>query len=402
MDFSPYAQAYFDGDWETYRWLRDEAPAYYNEKLDFWALSRYDDVRDGLKDHETFISSRGVMLDQLHDPNFVGADFMPGFLIIVDPPKHNRIRRLVSSGFTVRGVAAIEDQVRRSILKFMEPLEGRGEFDFVTGFASLYPGQVIFDLFGAPEEDHPKLRAWALDFLYTGEVDDETFSNDRRIEAAIDLFGYWYQLAEERRRQPADDLITRLTQETYLDDDGTTQRLTDDEIGWYAMMVNAAGAGTTTRLNAGAMVQFYRHPDQWQMVLDDPSLIMPALEEVARYDNPVHYIGRKSVRELTYHGTTIPAESNFLMLIGSANRDERAFENPDVFDIRRDMTNQPLNYGVGAHYCLGAHLARLEAKITLEEVIKRWPHYEIDESGLERVQEVATNGWAKVPMRVTQ
>lgn len=401
MEFSPYAEDYFAGAWDTYRWLRDEAPVYYNDKLDFWAFSRYADVRDGLREYETFTSGKGVMLDQLADPNFVGAEMMPGFLIIVDPPKHNRIRRLVSAGFTPKGVAALEDRVRRAILAFLEPLEDRAEFDFVEDFASHFPGQVIFELFGAPVEGHRQLRDWALDFLYTGEVDDD-LTNERRMSGALNLFSYWYRLAEERREHPAEDLMTTLVQESFVDDDGTEQRLTDEEIGWYAMMVNAAGAGTTTRLSAGAMVQFYRHPDQWQKVLDDPARLGPALEEVARYDNPVHYIGRKSTKEITRHGVTVPAGSNFLMLIGSANRDERVFERPDVFDIDREMPSPPLNYGSGPHVCLGAHLARLEARLALEEFAARWPRWEVDEVGLERVKEVATNGWSKVPMKVGQ
>jgi cytochrome P450 len=397
--FDPFSDDYYQGAWETFRWLRDEVPVYRNDEGNFWALSRYEDVHDGLVDWRTFISSAGVMLDQLNTPGFHGPSVMPGLMIIYDPPEHERLRRLVSTAFTPRGVSILEDDIRRRVRHYLDQVPSDGDWDFVGDFANIFPAEIVFDMFDVPAGDRE--LAWELckEFFDVHDADPRGVS-ERSQKAYVDLAVYLTGLAADARRNRSEGLIARLTQATFTAEDGTEEQLSDQEIGNFLTILIQAGTETTTKLMATAAVQLARHPAAWDLVAEDPGLIPAMLEEAGRYDSPAQYLCRRSTVDVTRHGVTIPAGSNVLMLVASANRDERVYAEPDRFDITREMTKPPLTFNVGVHYCLGANLARLESRIAFEEVRDRFPGFlDVDEDGLERTRSVVTGGYCKVPVR---
>jgi len=400
VEFDPLSDDFFNGAFETYRWLRNEAPVYRNDTHNFWALSRYADVQPAYKDWTTYSSASGIMLDQLNIEGFNGPAFMPGFLGVYDPPLHTRLRRLVSQAFTPKGVRSLERNIEQSIRRHLDALSGREEFDFVDDFAQRFPAEVIYDLMGVPEPDRE--RHWHLSdqFMYAGDESEEGLFNPVRINAMQELMQYFLWLTEEKREHPCDDMITRMTQSSYVDDDGVEQRLTDQEMAAYLLQTMAAGVETTTKLLSGAMVSLNRNPEDWEKILESPEKIPGALEEQGRLEAPVQFLGRKSTTDVTLHGVTIPAESNVLLLIGSANRDERVFPDPDRYDIERAFEPAPMTWGGGPHLCIGVHLARLEGQMALEAIRERWPRFEIDEAGLRRARGFHVFGWSRVPVSV--
>lgn len=402
MEFDPYSEDYFNGAYETYRWMRDEAPVYRNERLTFWALSRYEDVLDAFRDARTFISGRGVLLDQLNTPGFQAGENLPGFFISYDGREHTRLRNLAVASFTPKGVVALEHPVRRAARKYLDSLGDRPEFDFVEDFAMRFGAEVLHDLVGIPDADREFVLATALDFDSAGdEGEPAVLFNDRHVQGMIKMLEYVNNLVQEKRKHPADDLMTRMLHTRVVDENGVEQMMTDAEMCGYMLLMLVAGVETVMKMMAAGIVAFHHNPDQWRKILDDPTKIPAAIEEIGRYDPPVHYIGRKSSRDVTYYGVTIPADSNFLLVTGAANRDNRVFENPDAFDIDRTMTKKPLTFGFGPHLCLGAHLARLETRVALEEIRTRWPHFEIDESRLVRARSFNSCGFRSVPFVVS-
>ena len=402
MEFDPLSEDFFNGAFETYRWLRDEAPVYRNEALNFWALSRYEDVQPAYKEWTTYRSAAGIMLDQLNIEGFNGPTFMPGFLGVYDPPLHTRLRKLVTQAFTPKGVRTLELDTRRAVQKYLDQLRDRDEFDFVEDFAQRFPAEVLYDLMGVPEADRERHWHLANDFMYAGDPTEEGLFNPVRINAMQELMQYFLELTREKRERPCDDMITRMTESSYVDEDGVEQRLTDHEMAAYLLQTMNAGVETTTKLLAGAMVSLYRNPTEWKKILDDPGKIPGALEEQGRLEAPVQFIGRKSTREVTLHGVTLPAESNVLLIMGSANRDERAYPDPDSYDIDRVLEPAPMTFGGGPHFCLGIHLARLEGQLAMEAIRQRWPRFEIDEAGLRRARGFHVLGWDRVPMSVSK
>jgi cytochrome P450 len=255
---------------------------------------------------------------------------------------------------------------------------------------------------GVPESDRE--RHWQLsnDFMYAGDPTEEGLFNPVRIQAMQELMQYFLGLTAEKRQHSGDDMITRMTASRFVDDDGVEHRLSDHEMAAYLLQLMAAGVETTTKLLAGAMVSLHRNPSEWRKVIEDPRKIPGLIEEQGRYEAPVQFIGRKSTRELTLHGVTVPAHSNFLLIMGAANRDERAFPNPDTFDIERVMEPLPMTFGGGPHLCIGIHLANLESRLAFEAFRTRWPVFEIDESKLVRARGFHVFGWRHVPMSVTK
>lgn len=394
IEFDPFSQDFFDGAYDTYRRLRDEAPVYYNAKWDFWALTRYDDVAPGTKDHETYSSAKGATLDMVkaHDD----AIPVPKVIISMDPPEHEKMRKLVSKVFTPRAIAALEDMVRDKVYECVDALDPSG-FDVVADFSALFPNEVITTMLGVPKEDREQIRLW-LDLLlerHPGEI----ATTKAGYEASMNTGLYYYDLVQQRRARREDDMISRLI-DTEIERDGKVEKLTDVDITGFATMLGGAGAETVTKLVGNAMVAFADFPDQWQKLREDRSKIPAAVEELLRYEAPSQYQIRTATRDVTYYGTTIPEGAAVLLVTGSATRDERMFDDPDRLDIDRERKmgfNLALGYGV--HSCLGAALARMESRIALEAMLNLIPEYEVDRSGLRRVAMANVCGWSNVPVR---
>jgi cytochrome P450 len=396
VEFDPFSQDFFDGAFDTYRRLRDEAPVYYNAKWDFWALTRYDDVAPATKDHETYSSAKGATLDMVkaHDD----AIPVPKVIISMDPPEHQKMRRLVSNVFTPRAIAALEDMVRDKVYERVDALDP-GSFDVVADFSALFPNEVITTMLGVPKEDRDQIRQW-LDLLLErdpGQIATTKAGYDASVQTGL----YYYDLVRQRRVEPQDDMISRLI-ETEIERDGVVEKLTDVDITGFATMLGGAGAETVTKLVGNAMVAFADFPDQWRKLREDRSKIPAAVEELLRYEAPSQYQVRTATRDVAYHGTTIPAGSAVLLVTGSATRDERMFDEPDRVDIDRDRKmGFNLAFGYGVHSCLGAALARMESRIALAALLDLLPEYEVDRSGLRRVAMSNVCGWSNVPVRRT-
>lgn len=396
VEFDPFSDDYFDDPYETYRRLRDEAPVYFSERYGFYALSRYDDVVAAHKDWRTFSSTHGVDLNMLTtwDPDDVAA---LRSIIMMDPPEHDRMRTLVSRVFTPRAIAGLEPEVREVVGRFCDAIGDAAEFDAVQQLSGPFPVEVISVILGVPPGERQQVRHW-LDAMLAREPGSLRPTAEGE-EAAAEMAGYAHGLAVAKRADPGDDLLSRLTQVTVTRDDGTETGLDDVEVAGFATLLGGAGAETVTKLVANAVVLFHQHPDVWARVKADPSLIPAVVEEALRLQPPSQYQGRFCVQDVELHGTTIPAGHPVLLLTGAATRDERAFEHPDRFDLDRPPS-QSLGFGLGIHSCLGAALARLESRVAIEEVVARWPHYEVDEAGLRRVAMSNVAGWSNVPVRV--
>lgn len=394
IEFDPFTQDFFDGAYDTYRRLRNEAPVYYNKKWDFWALTRYDDVAPGTKDHETYSSAKGATLDMVkaHDD----AIPVPKVIISMDPPEHEKMRKLVSKVFTPRAIAGLEDMVREKVYECLDALDP-SEFDVVADFSALFPNEVITTMLGVPKEDRNQIRLW-LDLLLERQP-GEIATSKQGYEASMNTGIYYYNLIQQRRVKPQDDMISRLI-ETEIERDGVVEKLTDVDISGFATMLGGAGAETVTKLVGNAMVAFADFPDQWRNLREDRSKIPAAVEELLRYEAPSQYQIRTATRDVTYYGTTIPEGAAVLLVTGSATRDERMFEDPDRLDIDRERKmGFNLAFGYGVHSCLGAALARMESRIAFEALLDLVPEYEVDRGGLRRVAMTNVCGYSNVPVR---
>ncbi|MGV0851870.1 cytochrome P450 [Mycolicibacterium phlei] len=394
VEFDPFSEDFFNGPWETYRRLRDEAPVYYNEKWDFWALSRYDDVAPATRDWETYSSAKGATLDMVKAPE--QSIPVPKVIISMDPPEHNRMRKLVSNVFTPRAIASLETMVRDTIHRIADRLDPAA-FDVVADFSAIFPNQVITTMLGVPEEDREQIRHW-LDLLLERKP-GQIHITDEGYQASVATGMYYYDLVQKRRAAPRDDMISRLI-ETEIERDGTVEKLSDVDITGFATMLGGAGAETVTKLIGNAIVAFADHPDQWAKLRADRSKIPAAIEELLRYEPPSQYQVRWTMRDVTLHGTTIPKDSAVLLITAAATRDDRVFPDPDRLDIDRErVMGFNLAFGYGIHSCLGAALARMESRIALDLLLDLIPEYEIERRGLRRVAMSNVAGWANVPVR---
>lgn len=395
VEFDPFSPDYFDDPTETYRRLRDEAPVYFSDRYGFYALSRYDDVVAAHRDWVGLTSTHGVDLASLNkDPEMIRV---LGMIIMMDPPEHDRYRALVSRVFTPRAVRELEPMVTEVITDLLDPLLERDTFDLVEDFTAPFPVEIISRMLGVPEGERQQIRHWLDLSLHRepGEMDP----SPEGIDAMLQLVGYFSELTVEKRRNPADDMLSRLTQVTIDKGDGEQTQLTDDEIAGFAGLLGGAGAETVTKLVGNAMVVFDEYPDQWDRVAADPELCAPAVEEILRLLPPSQYQGRFSVEDRTYEGGTIPAGHPVLLLTGAATRDPRQFEDPDRFDLDRPAS-VAIGFGHGIHSCLGAALARAEGRIALAEIGRRWSRLEVDRDGLRRVHMSNVAGYANVPVTV--
>jgi cytochrome P450 len=395
VEFDPFSEIYFNDPYETYRQLRDNAPVYYNEQYGFWALSRYDDVAPAMKDSETYSSAKGVSLDMLIDPDAI----MPSapLIIMMDPPQHTRMRKLVNKVFTPRAVARLETMIRDTITAVADQIDPTS-FDAVADFTTLFPVEVITTMLGVPKADRRQLRQWT-ELSLTRRLGDMGPTAEG-IEASRSSAMYYYNLIQERHADPQDDMISRLTQVEVDRGDGELTKLTDIEIVGFVSILGSAGAETVAKLVASAVVIFADHQDQWEALRADRSKIPAAFEELLRFEGPVQYDVRHSMRDVHLHGRTIPKDSPVLMLVASATRDERVFPSPDRFDIDRKHSGHNLGFGYGIHSCLGAALARMEGRLALDTLLDLIPRYEIERSGLKRVTMTNVAGWSNVPVRI--
>jgi len=391
--FNPVSQDYFDNPYEIYKRMRDEAPVYYDEVEDFYALTRHADVAAAFKDYESFSSARGCDLSMVR----IG-EVPQKSIIFMDPPDHRHMRSLLNKAFTPR---AIQSQ-RETVIELVEQYLGKADpdkFDVVQDFSGPFPVEVITRMAGVPEEFRQQVRHWIDTSLQRdpGQID----LSEANMQANIDSAVYYYGLVQERRENPQDDMINRLIAAEVPGENGELRKLDDIEITGFLTLLGGAGAETVTKLVGSAVVEFARHPEQWQKLLDDRSKIPDAVEELLRYVGPVQYNVRYSIKDVELPSGTVPANKPVFLMGAAANRDPRAFEDAETFDITRDRSQaQNLGLGYGIHSCLGAALARMESAIALERLLDFMPRYEVDFHGLERVHMQNVAGYHHVPVKV--
>ena len=386
--YDPYSYEIHEDPYPTYARMRDEAPLYRNDERSFWALSRHSDVMGAFRDSDRFSNAEGVSID----PAASGphAHKTMSFLAM-DAPQHPRMRGLVSRGFTPRRVAGMEDNIRALTVRHLEAALDKGDFDFVADLAGIVPMDVISELLGVPEADRPMLRRQS-DLLIHRE-EGVTDVPPAGVEAAFALVIYYVDLIADRRAHPGEDLVSALCA-AEVDGD----RLTDDEITSFLFLMVVAGNETTTKLLAHAWYWGWRNPDERAKPFENQERIPDWVEETLRYDTSSQMLARVTLEDCEFYGQTIPKGDRVLLLAGSANRDERAFADPDRYDLNRDRESVGVaSFGVGRHFCLGASLARMEARIVLEELVKRVSDYEVDPAGTRRVHSVNVRGFETLP-----
>jgi cytochrome P450 len=390
----PYDYDFHEDPYPYYKRLRDEAPLYHNEELKFWALSRHTDVVQGFRNSTTLSNKHGVSLDPISRND--EAHRVMSFLAL-DDPGHLRLRTLVSKGFTPRRIRELEGRVVEIAVQHLDAALESGAsqraFDFVDDFAGKLPMDVISDLMGVPDEDRVRIRALADGVMHRDDGVSDVPAE--AIQASGELLVYYADMVKERRRRPSDDLTSALV-EAEIDGD----RLTDEEIMAFLFLMVVAGNETTTKLLANAAFWGFKNPDQLAPVFDDHSLVKPWVEETLRYDASSQILARLVSADMTMYDTTIPEGDVLLLLPGSGNRDERVFDDPDSYRIGRDVGSKLLSFGSGAHFCLGAHLARMEAQVALTELFKRISGYDVDEANSVRVHSSSVRGFAHLPITV--
>ena len=381
MVYNPFSYEVHEDPYPTYRWLREEAPCYQNESIGFWALSRFQDVWDATLDWQTFSSSAGPLLEGSGD----GSVFS---IIGMDPPLHTRMRNLVSRGFTPRRIAQLESLGRRLAVAYLEPLVGKGGCDIIEVLGAKLPMDMICELVGVPGSDRDAVREWSNLFLF--REPDRHEPPPIALEAQAKLQQYWVDLLAERKRARRDDLMSLL-----IDAELDGVRLADEDITRFVNLLTAAGNETTTKLIGNAVVQLARHPEQRAALVSDPSGIPDAIEEALRYEAPSQYQGRIALRDSRWYGRTIPKGARVALVTGAACRDEREFSEPDRFDVTRRPDRQ-IYFGHGHHVCIGKSLARMEGRIALEEILARFPEYELVPGGLVRTHQAHVRGYHAV------
>ena len=389
--YDPYDFEIDSDPYPVWKRLRDERPLYYNERYDFFALSRFDDVERGLVDWKTYISSKGTVLELIK----ANIEMPSGSIIFEDPPTHDLHRGLLSRVFTPRRVSEIEPKMREFCARSLDPLAEAGGFDFIKDLGAQMPMRTIGMLLGIPEDDQEAIR----DRIDEGLRLNDPSMPDTKYQSFEAIHDDFSEYIAWRAEHPSDDLMTELLQAEFEDETGTQRRLTREEVLNYVNLVAAAGNETTTRLIGWTGKLLAEHPDQRQQLVDDRGLIPNAIEEILRYEAPSPVQARYLTQDVEHHDHTLRAGSIVLMLNASANRDERKFEDPDRFDIRRKIGHH-LSFGYGIHFCLGASLARLEGRIALDEVLKRFPSWEVDWDNAVQARTSTVRGWERLPVVV--
>ncbi|GGO77459.1 cytochrome P450 [Nocardioides deserti] len=403
----PYDYAFHEDPYPTYARLRAESPLHHNVEHDFWALSRHADVAAAVRDDETFSNAMGVSLDKsAWGPH---AHKVMSFLAM-DAPHQARLRSLVSRAFTPRRVRELEPRVQALTEHYLGlALDGAGsgdevELDWIAAFAGKLPMDVISEMMGVPEADRDEVRRLADLVVHREEgVHDVPPAG---MEAALTLVGYYAEMLAERRRAPSEDLTSALLEARIDDGSADGDRLGDDEIIAFLFLMVVAGNETTTKLLGNALFHLTASPAQLDDVLaagpGPDGLVAPWIEETLRHDTSSQMVARHLKRDLELHGTVAPAGSKLLLLLGSANRDERVFSEPTVFDLHRDKAelSQILSFGGGRHFCLGANLARLEARVVLDHLVRVAGGLEVDHDAAVRVHSTSVRGFASLPTRI--
>ncbi len=389
--WDPFDEVIDESPHDVWRQMREEMPLYRNDTFDFWALSRHADVHAAHVDPQTYLSGYGTVLE------LMGTDMSgTGQIIFMDGQQHTKMRVLVSKAFTRGRVAALEDRIRQFCVELLDAQVGSGRFDYVGDFGAQLPSLVISSLLGVSPADRPRVL----------ELINTTFHiepgvgmmNEVSFNAQIELHGYLIDQLADRRGSPRDDLITALT-EAELTDSGQVRRLTDKEAADFAVLLVSAGTETVAKLLGWASVILADHPDQRADMAADPSLAPAAVEELLRYEAPSPVQGRVLSRPVELYGETLPKGSKVLLLTGSAGRDDRVWDRPDEFDIKR-KPEQHVAFGIGAHFCLGAALARMEGRIALEETLARFPAWRVDTENVIRLHTSTVRGYKSVPILV--
>ena len=388
VHFDPYDVELIADPYPMFARLRDQAPLYYNAEYDFFAMSRFADVNKAVIDHVTYSSARGVILELIK----ANLDIPSGMLIFEDPPIHDVHRKLLSRMFTPRKIGALEPMIRDFCAQLLDPLVGSGRFDFVKDLGAIMPMKVISMLLGIPENDEEYIRDRANAQLRT-----EAGKPMKAVERGLSVGEQFEAYIDWRAKNPSDDIMTDLLNVEFVDETGTTRRLTRNEILVYLNVVAGAGNETTTRLIGWAGKVLAEHPDQRRELVENPALIPQAIEELLRYEPPAPHMSRYVTRNVTLYDQTVPEGSVMMMLLGAACRDERQF-GPDAskFDIHREVRPH-LTFSVGTHFCLGSALARLEGRVALEEILKRFPEWDLDLANAKLSPTSTVRGWETLP-----
>jgi cytochrome P450 len=372
--------------------LRDEAPLYYNEQHDFYAVSRFADVDAFSRDPQTFSSSHGTVMEMI-----TAEPTEMEIMIFMDPPEHTRYRRLVSKAFTPRRMMVLEDDIRRLCARLLDAQVGKSSFDYVQDFGARVPAYVIAALLGVPEEDRDTVRGWIDESFH---LDPELgMYNDVSAVAMGKMMEYVTAQLVDRQTSPRDDMFTDLLNGEIVDEDGQLRRLTLPQASSFALLIGSAGTETVARLLGWAALTLDKNPDQRALLAAEAGLIPNAVEELLRYEAPSPVQSRWCTTDVEVHGQTIPANSKVVMITGSACRDERTFPDADRFDIHRNIDHH-LSFGYGIHFCLGAALARMEGRVALEETFKRFPEWSVDLEGAVPLYTSTVRGYSKLPISV--
>jgi len=387
--YDPYDVEINRDPYPVYERMREEAPLYYNAQHDFYALSRYEDVEAALTNPSVFISGRGGILEVIK----AGIEMPPGILIFEDPPTHTIHRRLMARVFSPRRVASLEPEIRGFCAASLDPLVEGGRFDFVGDIGAHMPMRTIGMLLGVPEDDQQAVRDRVDKTIRTEPGKPMT------VRQGFVSGGMFKEYIDWRAEHPSDDIMTELLNAEFVDETGTTRHLTRNELLTYINVIAGAGNETTTRLVGWTGKVLADHPDQRRELVADRSLIPNAIEEILRFESPAPHVGRVTATDVDIAGGTIPAGSAVLLMMGSANRDPRQFADADRFDIHREIRPH-LAFGFGIHFCLGSALARLEGRLALDEVLTRFPEWEVDEANARLAPTSTVRGWESLPVFV--
>ncbi|MEE3327903.1 MAG: cytochrome P450 [Myxococcota bacterium] len=390
IEYDPYDYDIDANPHVIWKQMRDEAPAYYNEKFDFWALSRFEDVLEASLEAQLFSSAHGTVLELMQEE----ANASP-MMIWKDAPEHTQLRKLVSRAFSPKRISELEPRIRAICRQYLDPLLDSKGFDYLEDFGAHLPVMVISSLLGVPEEDQDDIRRWTDSLLHRDP--GETGTSESHEEISKQLWGYFGTYIEDRRKKPADDMISLLIAAEIEGPNGTKEKLNDIQLLSFVGLLSGAGNETVARFLGWAATSLALFPDQRKLLVDEPSLIPSGVEELLRFEAPSPVQARRLTRDIERHGKHIPEGSNVLLLTGSAGRDEREYPDPDQLDVKRRI-DRHVSLGYGTHFCLGASLARLETRVALEETLARFPEWEVEWDRTEMVHTSTVRGYAKVPI----